>query len=162
MTEHGVAATVAVALGSNLGDRRAWIDQATALLSRLLDDLQVAPVRETTPVGVDTPQSDYLNTVVVGTTRLAPRALLDALLDIERVLGRARPHRNAPRTIDLDLVLYGDTIIDEPGLQVPHPRFRERLFVLDPLADLAPDWRDPVTGLTIRHLREELAIDPPP
>src|SRR5690606_14827201 len=109
---------------------------------------------ETAPVGVDEPQPDFLNTVAIGRTRLRPRALLDALLGIEHALGRTRAYRLAPRVIDLDLILYGHAVVDEPGLQVPHPRFRERLFVLEPLAALAPDWVDPVTGQTVRALRD--------
>ena len=85
----------------------------------------------------------------MGETALSPRALLDALLAIERERGRERPYPNAPRTLDLDLILFGDAVIDEPGLVVPHPRFRERRFVLEPLAEIAPDLVDPVSGLTV-------------
>jgi 2-amino-4-hydroxy-6-hydroxymethyldihydropteridine diphosphokinase len=75
------------------------------------------------------------------------------MLAIERRFGRQRPHPGAARTLDLDLILYGDDVIDEPpGLIVPHPRFRERRFVLEPLAEIAPDWRDPVSGRTVREL----------
>ncbi|HEX7086637.1 MAG TPA: 2-amino-4-hydroxy-6-hydroxymethyldihydropteridine diphosphokinase [Vicinamibacterales bacterium] len=144
----------AVAIGSNLGDRHAAVAQALERLAPLLEGLRAAPPVETAPVGVDEPQPDFLNTVAIGRTRLPPRALLDALLGIELALGRTRPYRLAPRVIDLDLILYGEAIVDEPGLQIPHPRFRERLFVLDPLADLVPDWVDPVTGLTVRALRD--------
>jgi 2-amino-4-hydroxy-6-hydroxymethyldihydropteridine diphosphokinase len=93
---------------------------------------------------------------VVGTTLLNPRALLEALQAIERAAGRERPFVNAPRTLDLDLILYGDFVIDEPGLQVPHPRFRDRLFVLEPLAEVAGDWVDPVSQQTVLELRERL------
>lgn len=154
MTEPGTPVDAAVAIGSNLGDREAAIARALERLATLLDGLRAAPPIETAPVGVDEPQPHFLNTVATGRTRLSPRALLDALLDIERVLGRTRPYRLAPRIIDLDLILHGRTIVDEPGLQVPHPRFRERLFVLEPLAAIAPDWIDPVTGLTVRALRD--------
>ena len=99
---------------------------------------------------VDQPR--FLNGVVVGETSASPRALLDDLLTIERERGRARPFSGAPRTLDLDLVLFGAEQVDEPGLVVPHPRFRERLFVLEPLAELAPDWIDPVSGETISAL----------
>ena len=80
------------------------------------------------------------------------RALLETLLTIEEERGRERPYANAPRSLDLDLILFGDLIIDEPGLIVPHPRFRERRFVLQPLAEIAPDLRDPVTGKTVLEL----------
>ena len=83
---------------------------------------------------------------------LPPRAFLQALLAIERERGRTRPHPGAARTLDLDLVLYGAHVIDEPGLIVPHPRFRERLFVLEPLNEIAPDFADPVTGATVAAL----------
>jgi len=94
----------------------------------------------------------YLNAAVVGDTVLPARALLDALLGIENQRGRARPYPNAPRTLDLDLILFGQSVIDEPGLVVPHPRFRERRFVLQPLAEVAPDMRDPVSGKTVGEL----------
>jgi 2-amino-4-hydroxy-6-hydroxymethyldihydropteridine diphosphokinase len=93
-----------------------------------------------------------LNGVVIGETSLSARELLDRLLAIEREAGRTRPAAVAPRTLDLDLILFGDQQIDEDGLTVPHPRFRERLFVLEPLAELAPGWLDPGTGKTISAL----------
>jgi 2-amino-4-hydroxy-6-hydroxymethyldihydropteridine diphosphokinase len=145
---------VAVALGSNLGDRRAHLDFAVAGLRPLLADLLVSSYRDTVPIGVVGPQPLYLNAAAVGQTTLAPRALLEALLAIERERGRRRPHVNAPRTLDLDLILYGDASLDEPGLIVPHPRFRERRFVLEPLAEVAPDMRDPISGQSVRELLE--------
>ena len=107
---------------------------------------------DTVPVGVIGPQPVYLNAAAVGETPLPARALLDALLAIEGARGRARPHPNAPRTLDLDLILVGETVLDEPGLILPHPRFRERRFVLEPLAQIAPDLRDPVSGKTVGEL----------
>ena len=96
--------------------------------------------------------------MVIGETGLTARAVLDRLLDIERQDGRVRPAPGAPRTLDLDLILYGGQRVAEPGLVVPHPRFRERLFVLEPLVELAPDWIDPVSGETasalLRQARE--------
>ena len=89
--------------------------------------------------------------MVVGETALTARELLNRLLAIEQD-GRMRPAPRAPRTLDLDLILYGDERMREPGLVVPHPRFRERLFVLEPLAELAPDWIDPVSGETVSAL----------
>ena len=147
---------VAVALGSNLGDRHAHLDHAVARLRSLLQQLAVSRYHDTVPVGVTGPQPIYLNAVAVGSTALAPRDLLDALLAIEAERGRERPHPNAARTLDLDLILYGDRAIDEPGLVVPHPRFRERRFVLEPLVEVAPDFRDPVTGKSARQLLGDL------
>jgi 2-amino-4-hydroxy-6-hydroxymethyldihydropteridine diphosphokinase len=106
-------------------------------------------------------QPRYLNGVVVGETELAPRELLERLLDIEREAGRVRTAPMSPRTLDLDLILYGDKKIEEPGLLVPHPRFRERLFVLEPLAELAPDWIDPVTGARVSQLLSDLLQQAP-
>jgi 2-amino-4-hydroxy-6-hydroxymethyldihydropteridine diphosphokinase len=97
-------------------------------------------------------QPRYLNGAVVGETTLGPRQLLHELLAIETAAGRTRPSPLAPRTLDLDLILYGNLRIREPGLAVPHPRFRERLFVLEPLAAIAPDLVDPETGHTISAL----------
>jgi 2-amino-4-hydroxy-6-hydroxymethyldihydropteridine diphosphokinase len=104
-------------------------------------------------VGVSGDQPRYLNGVVVGETTLGARELLNELLAIERDAGRTRPSPMAPRTLDLDLILFGSERIQEPGLVVPHPRFRERLFVLEPLADIAPGLVDPDTGETISALR---------
>ena len=103
------------------------------------------------------PQPRFLNAAAVGDTAFSPRALLEALLAVERACGRERPFAGAPRTVDLDLILYGDAIISEPGLVVPHPRFRERRFVLAPLAEIAPEWIDPVTRLTVGTLLERLS-----
>lgn len=151
------SARVAIALGSNLSDRQAQIDSAIhALCESVLSDARVSGVIETEP-DPPGPEPRYLNAVLIGRTALAPRVLLDRLLAIERAHGRERSHPNAPRTLDLDLILYGDAVIDEPGLIVPHPRFRARRFVLEPLAEIASDWRDPVTGLRIRELLDRLA-----
>ena len=89
---------------------------------------------------------------------MAAHPLLERLLEIEQQSGRTRPYGGAPRTLDLDLILYGESTIDEPGLVVPHPRFRERRFVLEPLAEIAPEWRDPLTGKTIKELFERLVV----
>ena len=143
---------VAVALGSNVGDRRAHLDHAVTRLRTLLSDVHVSRYHETVPVGVPGPQSLYLNAALVGGTTLGARDLLDALLAIEQERGRERPYVNAPRTLDLDLILLGDRVVDEPGLVVPHPRFRERPFVLEPLAEVGADLRDPVSGRTVGEL----------
>jgi 2-amino-4-hydroxy-6-hydroxymethyldihydropteridine diphosphokinase len=146
---------VAIALGSNLGDRHAHLAFALTRLSTIVSDLRSSSIHETDPVGVGD-QPRFLNAALVGHTRLQPRALLDALLAIEQDDGRTRPFDRAPRTLDLDLILYGNQIIDEPHLQVPHPRFRDRLFVLAPLAEIAADCIDPVTGLTVGELARRL------
>jgi len=98
----------------------------------------------------------FLNAAAVGRTELSARSLLDALLAIEDERGRERPYPNAPRSLDLDLILFGDLVIDEPGLAVPHPRFRERRFVLEPLASIAPEFRDPASGRTVGDLLLDL------
>lgn len=151
---------VAIALGTNLGDRRAHLAFAVASLSSILQDLRVSRPIETAPEGVPHPQPPFLNAAAVGTTTLEPRALLAALQAIERGRGRERPYRYAARTLDLDLILYGDRVVRDPGLEVPHPRFRERRFVLAPLAEIAGDWRDPVTGSTISALLRSLPAHP--
>jgi 2-amino-4-hydroxy-6-hydroxymethyldihydropteridine diphosphokinase len=149
---------VAIALGSNLGDREAYLHSAIAALQPSIRNLRVSTFHDTAPVGVG-PQPTFLNATAVGETSLGARALLETLLAIERDLGRERPFPGAPRTVDLDLILYGDAIIDEaPSLIVPHPRFRERRFVLEPLAEIAPDWRDPVTGKTVEELLRNLTV----
>lgn len=147
---------VAIALGSNLGDREDYLRSALDALTPAIDRLRVSTFHDTAPVGVG-PQPTFLNAAAVGETSLGARPLLETLLAIERDLGRERPFPGAPRTLDLDLILYGDAIIDEaPSLVVPHPRFRERRFVLEPLVEIAPDWRDPVTGQTVEELLRTL------
>ena len=148
----GVGLKVAIALGSNLGDREAQLRGAITALSPLLAQLQVSSFHETEPVDVVGLQPLFLNAAAVGDTQLSASQILDVLLTIEQRFGRERPYERAPRTIDLDLILYGDQIINTPTLRVPHPRFRERLFVLEPLAEIAAEWIDPVTGKTISQL----------
>lgn len=128
-------------LGANLGDREATIRRAVELLASTpgIEVTAVSTLRETDPVGyADQPR--FLNGVAALETDLAPRALLDRLLAVERELGRVRGEgpRFGPRTIDLDLLLHGDEVVDEPGLVVPHPRLAERRFVLEPLHELEP------------------------
>jgi 2-amino-4-hydroxy-6-hydroxymethyldihydropteridine diphosphokinase len=142
----------AVALGSNIGDRAAHLDHAVSRLRDLLRGLRVSRFYDTVPVGATGPQPLYLNAAAVGEAAMPARALLETLLAIEEERGRERPYPNAPRSLDLDLILFGDLVIDEPGLVIPHPRFRERRFVLQPLAEIAPDLKDPVTGTSVSEL----------
>jgi 2-amino-4-hydroxy-6-hydroxymethyldihydropteridine diphosphokinase len=131
-----------VGLGSNLGDRESLIRRAAALVGAT----RLSLLRETEPWGYEQ-QPRFLNAAAEVETALAPRRLLDHLLDVERRLGRERVGpRWGPRTIDLDLLLYGDETIDEPGLVVPHPHLLERAFVLEPLADLDPWLKIPGDG----------------
>jgi 2-amino-4-hydroxy-6-hydroxymethyldihydropteridine diphosphokinase len=146
---------VAIALGSNLGDREANLAFGLSALPGFITNLRQSSWHDTAPVGVSPDQPRYLNGVVVGETALTARELIERLLAIEREAGRTRPSLMAPRTLDLDLILFGDVRIEEPGLVVPHPRFRERLFVLEPLAEVAPGWIDPATGKTISALLAE-------
>jgi 2-amino-4-hydroxy-6-hydroxymethyldihydropteridine diphosphokinase len=147
---------VAIALGSNLGDRRGHLDYAAFRLGSLLRNIRVSTAFDTEPVDVPGSQPLFLNAAATGETALSARELLEALLEIERERGRERPMPGAARTLDLDLVLFGSEILDEPALVVPHPRFRDRRFVLEPLAEIAPDMVDPVTGKTVGELLKVL------
>ncbi len=140
-----------VGLGSNLGDREATIRAAVAALPGVV---AVSGLRETEPVG-PVEQPPFLNGAVALETELSPRELLDVLLAVERELGRVRRERWGPRTIDLDLLLYGDRVVDEPGLSLPHPRLHERRFALEPLAELDPELAVPGRG-RVKDLLAEL------
>jgi 3-oxoacyl-[acyl-carrier protein] reductase len=149
-------ATAYIALGSNLGDRRRLLDEALQLLR---NDAQirvtaVSSYHETEPVGGPPGQGAYLNAAAELQTDLDARALLHVLLDVERRLGRVRQERFGPRTIDLDLLLYGDAVSDDEELTLPHPRMHERLFVLRPLVEVAPLVRHPRLGLTVQEMLE--------
>ncbi len=147
---------IAIALGSNLGDRRAHLDFAVTRLRSSFDDLRVSRYHETEPVDVPGPQPLFLNAAAVGETRATARDVLAVLQAIERERGRERPVQNAARTLDLDLILCGNLVLSEEGLTIPHPRFRDRLFVLEPLAEIAPELVDPVTGSTVGELTRAL------
>jgi len=143
---------VFLALGANLGAREATLEAALAALAR-----QGVQVRRrsglylTEPVG-GPPQDWYVNQVVLGETALEPAALLETALAIERAHGRERSVPNAPRTLDIDILFFGERVVTTPRLTIPHPRLQERRFVLVPLAEIAPEHRHPVSGLTAREL----------
>jgi 2-amino-4-hydroxy-6-hydroxymethyldihydropteridine diphosphokinase len=148
---------IAIALGSNLGSRDRNIRAAADALGRILHDVTLSSLVETTPVGhglEDDPP--YLNAAVVGQSDRPVRDIFETLRGIETAAGRTRPYPGAPRTLDLDLILVGDEVVEEGDLHVPHPRFRDRRFVLDPLVEIAPELVDPITRLTVRQLRDRL------
>jgi 2-amino-4-hydroxy-6-hydroxymethyldihydropteridine diphosphokinase len=147
---------VAIAVGSNVGDRQGHLQWAFGWLSARLADFRKSTLILTEPVDVPGRQDPFLNGAVTGMTALAPQDLLAQLLELERARGRMRAVPRAPRTLDLDLIFYGDLVLNTPELVLPHPRFRERRFVLEPLAELAPGWRDPITGRTIADLLAQL------
>ncbi len=152
-----------IGLGANLGDAQATLRLAAAELAQTpgIAEFKLSPLYRTAPV--DSSGPDYVNGVALLETTLPARELLGILQDIELRHGRLRPYRNAPRTLDLDLLLYGEQEIQDPDLIVPHPRMHERAFVLKPLADLAPDMRlaqGPVTVLLAGCSGQELALVP--
>ena len=151
-----------IGLGSNLGDRQAALHTAVAALSGTpgIRVFSVSTFLETRPVG-GPDQSDFLNAAAELSTELAPRTLLERLLEIEDKMGRMRTVKCGPRIIDLDLLLYQQQIIDEPGLQVPHPLMHTRAFVLKPLAEIAPQARHPRRRKSIAALLAELEADDP-
>jgi 2-amino-4-hydroxy-6-hydroxymethyldihydropteridine diphosphokinase len=138
--------SVLVALGSNLGDRALSLRRGIDALRRVIRVVRVSPFVDTEPVDAPLGSPRFLNAVVAGYTDLDPRSLLDALLAIETRLGRRRATRNAPRVIDIDLILHSAHLARSRGLTLPHPRYLGREFVRAPLRTLRLSWRDPVTG----------------
>ncbi len=154
--------SVFVALGSNLGNRAAMLSAAEAEIAKLpgVTVRRRSRVHETPallPPGDPTPQPAYLNAVVELVSELSPHELLAALKAIEVKLGRATAEKWAPRVIDLDLLLYGDIVLDEPTIQLPHPGMARRRFVLEPLAELVPDLKHPVLKQSIAALLDNVA-----
>lgn len=142
----------AIALGSNLGDSQHILEDALKKLAQTPGiTLQACSSwYQTEPVGP--PQPDYLNGCALLEVQLTPQKLLETLLAVEAEFGRVRQERNGPRTLDLDLLLFDNLILDTPTLKLPHPRMHERAFVLVPLAEIAPDWVEPVSGKAIAQL----------
>ena len=151
--------SVAVALGSNLGDRRTQLEWGVRALKGFLEQLRLSSVYETEPVYV-ADQPEFLNACCTGVTWLAPHQLLSQLLDFERAAGRVRSGPQfGPRALDLDLLLYGDRVLESRDLVVPHPRMRERAFVIVPLAEIAADWIVPASGGQPERMVSELLYD---
>ena len=147
---------VALALGSNLGDRLAVLRAAVAALGSIVAVERASAIYETPPAYV-TDQPAFLNAVIIGTTRLEPLKLLRVLKQTEVKLGRKESYQNGPRLIDIDIIFYGEKKLTFSDLRIPHPRLAEREFVLRPLADIASEWKHPVTGQTVEAM---LAILP--
>lgn len=143
-----------IALGSNVGEREAHLNFAVTALGAFGRVLAVSSYHETEPVGY-LEQGRFLNAALLLDTALAPQELMRALLRLEAARGRERRIPNGPRTLDLDLLFYADLVLDEPGLSIPHPRLHERLFVLAPLAEIAPEKVHPRLKRTVRELLEE-------
>ena len=159
--------SVAIALGSNQGDRESQLRYALTQIKLFLNDVVFSVPIETKPEGVgEASQRYFLNSAAVGWSNESPNSLLKKLQLIENSCGRVRPFPGSPRTLDLDLILVGELVICTPELILPHPRFRERQFVLGPLASIAPYLVDPVTTCTVRELlvnlkqRQETVVDP--
>ncbi len=153
--------TAAIALGGNLGDSQRILLSAMTAIDQAQGIKIVArsPLYKTAPVGP--PQPDYLNACILVETSLTPRALLQQLLAIENQFGRVRQVRWGARSLDLDLLLFSDQIVDLPGLTVPHPRLPERPFVLVPMMAIAPQWPHPIFGKTIAQLLDQLSMTQP-
>jgi 2-amino-4-hydroxy-6-hydroxymethyldihydropteridine diphosphokinase len=148
--------SAAIALGSNLGDSRGILEGAIAELERTPGIGVVCRSRNYRTVAIGPPQPDYLNACALLSVDLSPLELLQTLLAIERQFGRVRLEPWGARTLDLDLLLYDDLVQKTAELEIPHPRWRERAFVLVPLAEIAADRRDPVSGKTTRELLQEV------
>jgi 2-amino-4-hydroxy-6-hydroxymethyldihydropteridine diphosphokinase len=151
-------ALVYLAVGTNLGDRRANLAEALAQLPPQVTVEAVSRLYETAPAYV-TDQPPFFNIALKGRTSLVPADLLAYLKLLEKKLGRQKAKRYGPRTIDLDILFYDERVVDSPDLQIPHPRLPERAFVLLPLADIAPDLVHPILQQTISALREALPPD---
>lgn len=150
--------TAYIGLGSNLGDRVAYLRSGVNAIQHLGDSMSVSSVYESEPFGVsDEQQPMYLNMAVSIETKLAPEQLLAELVDIEQVNGRVRVRRNESRTLDLDVLMFGDEILDTPDLTVPHPRMHERTFVMLPLAEITPDSVHPVLQRTMSEIAAGLS-----
>lgn len=151
---------VYLSLGSNLGDRERNLSTAIEHLAALGEVIAVSSVYETEPVELAR-QPWFLNCAVALQTEKMPKQFLAALQSIEKAMGRQRTQPKGPRVIDLDILLFGNSVVDTAGLTIPHPALHQRRFVLEPLAEIAPEQRHPVFKRTVRELRDALPVGPP-
>jgi 2-amino-4-hydroxy-6-hydroxymethyldihydropteridine diphosphokinase len=150
---------VYLSLGSNVGDRENHLREAISRLESAVRVVSVSSLYETEPVEV-TNQSWFLNCAVEIETTKMPQQLMAAILEIEQEMGRQRTWNKGPRIIDIDILLFGDTVLNSPEVTIPHPAMHERRFVLEPLAEIAPDTRHPVIEKTVREMLDALPIGP--
>jgi len=150
--------TAYVGVGSNLGDRLGNLRKAKRVLAEKsgIEDIRTSPFYETEPVGGPGDSPKYLNGVWEINTALSPAELLETLRDVENSFGRTRPFADAPRTLDLDLLVWDDMVLDEGDLKLPHPKMHERFFVMKPFSDLAPQWMHPGYKKSAKQLMEAL------
>lgn len=148
-----------IALGTNVGDRLANLERAIAMLESRFGKIERSKIYESAPMYV-TDQPAFLNMAVGAWSEEPALDILDFLKETEAEIGRVETYRNGPRVIDLDIAFYGDTVLRQERLEIPHPRLAERSFVLQPLADIDPGFVDPVTGNSIQALLDALPVDP--
>ena len=145
---------VALSLGSNVGDSYQTLVNSLKDLSLFVDDMKVSSFYRTDPMNMKY-QPDFINLAVAGKTSVSPGALLKKVNSVEKKYGRAREIKYGPRTLDIDIILFGDEIVKREDLVIPHPEFRKRLFVIEPLAEIVPEMKDPVDGKELHEILKE-------